>query len=345
MSFIFERAFSSPIPLLRPLGSFWGWLMELRRKGYESGFFSSAGFEKPVVSVGNVTLGGNGKTPMCVFLAKALAEKGLRPAILSRGYGRGAVRGHPEPILVSRGEGPMIPAAESGDEPFLMALKTGSIVALARKRALAASLAIKEGADVLILDDGFQHLALKRDLDILMLRADQRLDDGLIIPAGYLRERASAHLRADILVAIGDVLNEYLLRLANGRPIFLAKMVPSGLTGLADRGAVSPEGLKGKRLGAFCGLARPTSFFKSLHDMGVMVSAHLCLPDHVKYDPGTINRLGKFKDLNRLDHLLTSAKDAVKLPRSLPLPIITLESDLTLDRPNAFLAETLSRLS
>jgi tetraacyldisaccharide 4'-kinase len=102
--------------------------------------------------------------------------------------------------------------------------------------------------------------------------------------------------------------------------------------------------LRSKSLAAFCGLARPGSFFGSLSEVSLKMKAHLCLPDHVVYNSDVLSRLTEFKDINNVDFLLTSAKDAVKLPRSLPLPVIILESDLVLERPEGFLEETLGRL-
>ncbi|MDR2301746.1 MAG: tetraacyldisaccharide 4'-kinase [Deltaproteobacteria bacterium] len=366
MRFSFARpSLAAPKAFLKPVSSIWGWLMELRRRGYESGLLGSVKVEKPVISVGNLTLGGNCKTPMCVFLAQALTQKGLRVAILSRGYGRVNLKGHPDPLVVSKGQGPLISVRASGDEPYLMALKTQAMVILAKKRALAAKAAIKAGAEVLILDDGFQHLALKRDLDILMVQAKEKFADDLVIPAGYLRENPDAHLKADILVAIGESLNGPLVKLADDRPLFLAKMVPTSLTELNTNRPVTLAEISQKRLGAFCGLARPGSFFKSLAEMNVKVKAHLCLPDHEAYDEGTLKTLAKFKDLNRLDLLVTSAKDAVKLPNNAPFstplaapnnaanhaplappwPIIALESELVIDRPEEFLEKTLKSLN
>ncbi|MDR1676990.1 MAG: tetraacyldisaccharide 4'-kinase [Deltaproteobacteria bacterium] len=340
----FDRFLNSPWPLLKPVGAFWGWLMALRRQAYGTGLLTSTLVEKPVLSVGNLTLGGNSKTPMCIFLARELAKKGFTAAILSRGYGRKAVKAHPEPLFVSRGQGPLLSVQESGDEPFLMAQKTQAMVVLAKKRVLAARLAIDSGADVLVLDDGFQHLSLKRDLDILMLQANQDFSKDFVIPAGYLRERAETHRKADIFVVIGQELNNYISKLASGRPVFLAKMLPSRFVRLNDGQTIETKELRDKRLAAFCGLARPSSFFKSISEMKLTIQAHLCLEDHVSYQRGVLSRLKRFKELNRADFLLTSAKDAVKLPPSLPLPIITLESDLILDRPEEFISETLSRL-
>ncbi|MDR1109341.1 MAG: tetraacyldisaccharide 4'-kinase [Deltaproteobacteria bacterium] len=336
--------FLAPRPALRPLGAIWGWLMELRRRAYGKGLLPSRRVARPVLSVGNLTLGGNGKTPMCVFLAQALERRGLRTAILSRGYGRRPRRGHPEPLVVSLGQGPLLPVAESGDEPFLMAQRTRALIVLARRRALAADLAIGLGAEVLILDDGFQHLSLERDLDILMLQAGRDLADDFVIPAGFLRERAATLAKADLLVALGRDLPPALSRLAAGRPLFLARAAPSGLRALSSGLPVDPASLKGKRLAAFCGLARPGSFFGSLSEMGLRAGSHLCLPDHEGYGPKTIGRLGEFRALSQADFLLTTAKDAVKLPSGLPLPVLTLESDLVLERPEDFISETLRRL-
>jgi tetraacyldisaccharide 4'-kinase len=122
-------------------------------------------------------------------------------------------------------------------------------------------------------------------------------------------------------------------------------MVPRAITELRANREVEVSQISDKKIGAFCALARPSSFFKSLSEMNVKVKAHLCLTDHANYDQRAIKTLTRFKDLNQLELLVTTTKDAVKLPKSLNLPIITLESDLVLDRPEEFLRQTLSRLN
>jgi tetraacyldisaccharide 4'-kinase len=336
---------ASPVSALKPLGRFWGWLMKLRREAYESGFLESKKASKPVVSVGNLTVGGNGKTPMCIFLAKALAERGFKPAILSRGYGRIKAKGKPDPILVSLGQNkPLTNLWESGDEPYLMALKTDAAVVCAKKRALAAQEAVKYGSDILILDDGFQHLALYRDLDILMLRSDKPFGNNLIIPAGPLRENLDTHQRAQVLVALGKKLSPEAAALSRGRPLFLAHLKPIGFQRLSDQTLLPLDCLAGEKTAAFCGLAKPGSFFGSLYDLGLTPEAFISFPDHAPYGPKAIERLTQLMTRNNARFLLTTSKDAVKLSPSLPLPILSLETELEIENSDRFISFVLDLL-
>jgi tetraacyldisaccharide 4'-kinase len=348
----------APVPALRPLGRLYGWLARLRREAYEAGLLRPARAALPVVSVGNLTAGGNGKTPMCAFLANALAARGLRPAILSRGYGR--ARPAPDPLVVSRGDGPLVPAEISGDEPRLLAGLTRAVVVCARRRSAAAEAAAGLGADVLILDDGFQHLALARDLDILRLRSPDPLAGGLVIPAGRLREPAGAHRRADVLVALqspappveagpegpgrgaarpgspgpgglfdieedaGGVADaeagDEPARLAGWRPLFRAALVPTGWRPLAGGPLLKPEALAGLPAAAFCGLANPESFRRTLASLGVSPAGFLALPDHARYGGRERGEIRRWAARLGPDYLLTTAKDAVKLSPSFPNP-------------------------
>ncbi|MDR1546697.1 MAG: tetraacyldisaccharide 4'-kinase [Deltaproteobacteria bacterium] len=421
-------------PALRPLGAMWGWLMKLRREAYEAGLLTSAAADRPVVSVGNLTLGGNAKTPMCLFLAAALARRGLRPAILSRGYGRLRRRDLPDPVVVSTGEGPLVGAAFSGDEPRLLALRSQAIVVCANQRRLAAEAAVALGADALILDDGFQHLALKRDLDILMIQAQAPAGDGLVFPAGQLREAFQAQRRAHLLVAVdrrpaagpgqaagqkfgrpsnqapgrrpGPELDETaaettsskpadgggpasgpppgaqfsfqpsfqpasqfdfqpdfqsarppaarpstaprpdprLLELARGRPLHLARVEPLGFRRL-DGGPLLPLDFPaGQPTAAFCGLARPEAFLATLAELDLRPAAFEAFSDHVRYGPKKLGALTALAARSGARWLLTTAKDAVKLPPRLPLPTLALETELRLDDPEAFIQKVFAGL-
>jgi tetraacyldisaccharide 4'-kinase len=225
-----------------------------------------------------------------------------------------------------------------------MALQTPALVILAKKRALAAKEAVKLGAEVLILDDGFQHLSLERDLDILMLQSDLPFGDGLILPAGRLRERPRTHLKANALVAVGRKLSPEALNLAQGRPIFLARLKPLTLRTLDGSAAVSPADLKNLRLGAFCGLARPESFKETVAELGLRTRRFVSLGDHARYGQRTLNYLVAVKNEERLDYLLTTAKDAVKLRGLTQLPILTVETQLEMEDGALFLSFVLEKL-
>jgi tetraacyldisaccharide 4'-kinase len=319
--------------------------MKLRRWAYASGLIKQFKVACPVVSVGNLTLGGNGKTPMTQFLAKVFLQKGYRPAILSRGYGRRPSLEREEPLVVSLGQGPLLSAQECGDEPFLSALKSQATVVLARRRSLAALKAIELGANILILDDGFQHLSLAREVDLLMLQADQDLKKERIIPAGYLREPGQAQEKADVLVALGREKPAALQKMAGDRPLHLARLAPICFRSLDFSSTAPLDKPKGGRLAAFCGLAKPEAFFRTLADLSLEVRSSLSFPDHARYDPDEIAALHRLAKTSQADYLLTTLKDAVKLPLALNLPILALDVELELDRPDDFVDQLFSRLS
>ena len=306
----------APVAALRPLGALWGWLAKTRRELYEAGFFRKEAASRPVVSVGNLTLGGNGKTPMCAFLAKSFASLGLSPAIVSRGHRRRRLL--PDPLVVSKGSGPLVSELDAGDEPYLLSILSPAIVACAKKRILAARKAEELGADVLILDDGFQHLRLHRDVDVLMLRSPTPWDaESLIVPAGPLREPPEALSAASVIVTIGEPPGQDLRLLAGPRPLFEAKLVPSSFSCLAS-GRKLPldypkKASKGApRIMAFCGLANPQSFYDDLAGLDLAPECALTLPDHARYGSDALSSLRGMVSGHRPDFLITTAKDAVK---------------------------------
>jgi tetraacyldisaccharide 4'-kinase len=343
----------APVAALWPLGRLWGHFARLRRELYESGLWRSSPAPLPAVSVGNLAVGGSGKTPMCAVLARALAERGLKAAILSRGYRRRRLS--PDPLVVSAGQGPLVSPAEAGDEPWLLAEETPAAVICARRRLLAALAAPALGAEALILDDGFQHLALARDLDLLMLRSQDPFERqgaarGLVLPAGPLREPEAAHRRAQVLVAYGpEPPGRAFGEIALGRPVFWARLAPVAFQDVLTR-EILPLGFpRGLRLAAFCGLARPESFYQTLASLGLAPRARLSLPDHEGYGRRTLSRLAALAPGGE-GLLLTTAKDAVKLSPAAwgeLLPgqrVLALQSRLELDRPEELVGLVLERL-
>ena len=364
-----------PHPALRPLGAAYGLGAALRRKLYGP-VFKAARAEKPVVSIGNLTVGGSGKTPMALALARLLLEAGYSPAVLSRGYGRRPAGEFPPPVAVSRGAGPEVPPEAAGDEPWLMAAELPELrVVVDADRARGAQKAVRElGADILILDDGFQHLKLAADCRVLMVPAYKPFGNRAVLPAGPLREPVRAHRRADILVAAGapDPPPE-LLALAEGRPVFAAEYRPLGWQALGRgfalkerrpsnpaetpgprhgldeiaplRGIEPLEALAGRPVFAFCGLGRPDSFFRSLTALGLNLRRFTALRDHQVYDRPTLNQLGLDFTASGAEVLVTTAKDAVKIPAGFPWPVLALKMDLALDRPGEFLDAVLKGIS
>ncbi|MCK6552839.1 tetraacyldisaccharide 4'-kinase, partial [Myxococcota bacterium] len=175
------------LALLAPAAAIFGAIVRARRAAYRHGWLRATHVGRPVISVGNLTVGGNGKTPFTMLLAERLRARGHVVAILSRGYrSRAEVSG--DVVVVSRGEGALASAEDAGDEPVLMATKTKALVVVARDRRRAAATAIELGADVLVLDDGLQHLRVARALDVVLLDAIAPLGAGHLLPRGRLRE-------------------------------------------------------------------------------------------------------------------------------------------------------------
>jgi tetraacyldisaccharide 4'-kinase len=246
---------------------------------------------KAVIVVGNLTVGGSGKTPMTAWLAERLRNAGYRPGIVSRGYGR---RNGPASLLVGPGADPAV----VGDEPIMLARRTGVPVWVDRDRVRAASaLAEEQGVDVVISDDGLQHHRLPRDISILMVDARRRFGNGLCLPAGPLREPRSAAARADFVVVTGGSPQpgEYTMDL-----------VPSDVLRRVDRPVLTRPvcDLVGRPAHAVAGIADPERFFDALNEVGVEVIPHP-FPDHHRFRARNI----LFAD--QLPVLMTE-KDAVK---------------------------------
>jgi tetraacyldisaccharide 4'-kinase len=220
----------------------------------------------PVICIGNLTVGGAGKTPTALAVARMLAAAGARPAFLSRGYG-GSLAG---PVQVDPARQR---AAEVGDEPLLLARAAPTIVA--RDRVGGARLAVDAGADVIVMDDGFQNPSLAKDFSVLVVDARRGIGNGRVIPAGPLRAPLPAQLgRAHALVVVGtfSAVSDLVADAhARGIPVFSAHLKP-------DAGAIAALG--GNRVLAFAGIGDPEKFFLTVADAGIAVAATRSFPDH-----------------------------------------------------------------
>ncbi|MDF1577438.1 MAG: tetraacyldisaccharide 4'-kinase [Desulfurivibrionaceae bacterium] len=319
----------------RPFSPLYGALMRKRAAWYRSGVMASSALPVPVISIGNLTMGGTGKTPMTIYVADRLQGAGYRPAIISRGYGgkaRQAVN------LVSDGARCLLDAGQAGDEPRLMAENLpGVIVATGVNRAAAADFAVRElGADIIVLDDGFQHLGLRRDLDLVLFKAPVFMGNGRVFPGGDLREPVDALARADGFVVTGvdrrnraaaDEFKSFLERDFPGRPVFMAEY---RLKSLTDRqGAVAGPEVFDQKLYGFCGLAEPGGFLLTVSDQGISLYGFSVFADHHPYSGADLAALVEDAGRYGCDGLLTSEKDMVKLKGlSCPLPIYSLNVEL-----------------
>jgi len=295
--------------LLVPLSLIYGLVGLLRVWCYRVGVLPSFDSRVPVISVGNLAAGGKGKTPLVDYLARYLLARGLRVAVVSRGYG-GRQRSRVCPVKQYADAADA--AATCGDEPVLLQRRNPKLeVLIARKRADGIHYATEQlSADVVLLDDGFQHLAARRRLNIVMLDAQHPFGNGWPLPAGELREFAWAFRRADIMVLSRCSDQDPLPPYFPGPVIRSQHLLEPVAVDLAGK-QVPLADLAGKTGVAFAGIASPQPFFAALSAAGLSLEQTLSLSDHVVYDAPLIDRL---KELAKsADFLVTTEKDGVKL--------------------------------
>ncbi|HSO20578.1 MAG TPA: tetraacyldisaccharide 4'-kinase [Desulfosarcina sp.] len=328
-----ERAMrsSDPAPLLsleavlHPLSMVYGGVMRLRARLYARKVLPSKSLPCRVVSIGNLTTGGTGKTPMAVLVAQHIQARGYRVAVVSRGYrGRREASGG----VVSDGQTIFEGPDAAGDEPHLMArVLAGIPVLVGRDRFAVGTLAVERfDPEVIVLDDAFQHLRLKRDLDIVLLDGRSPFGNGFLVPRGMLREPVSALRRADAVVFTrsdpGAAMRECADMPAHC-PVFRARHAPvvrcvdpqSGgfLTQTTDIAM-----LAGERVVAFAGLADNEQFFAGLARAGCILAETLAFTDHYRYRSGDLERLAQVAGATGAAFLVTTLKDYVKIERWTP---------------------------
>lgn len=274
--------------LLRPVGKIYAAATAWRLKSrvpYKA--------ERPVICIGNLTAGGTGKTPVSLSIAEMLRSMGKNPYFISRGYG-----GHLQNIVVN----PAIHTPRQvGDEPLLLAEVAPAVVNL--DRAAAAKLAVNNGADCLVMDDGFQNPTLHKDLSFLVFDGNYGIGNGRVIPAGPLREPfAEGIKRAQAIIILGA--DKHLIASKSALPVFYGEITEEQ-PAIANRNIV-----------AFCGIGHPEKFFASLSKCGFNINRNFSFPDHHFYTHAELNSLIDFAQKNNLD-IYTTSKDFVKIPPKL----------------------------
>lgn len=284
---------------LLPLSLVFGLAAGIRRYASRVGWLRVERLPIPVVVVGNLTAGGTGKTPLVLWLAQRLRERGFSPGIVSRGY-RSEARGSVEVA-------PHSSAAEVGDEPLLLARASGCPVQIGADRVAAARqlLDTHPHCDVLIADDGLQHYRLARDVEIAVVDGRRGHGNGFLLPAGPLREPASRLATVDAVVIHTAAGEQTDRTLAAGRPVFAMQLAGDRLRNLADPAqAEDLSGFRGRRVHAIAGIGNPARFFERLAREGLEVEAHP-FSDHHAYDPAEL-------DFGDGAAVLMTEKDAVK---------------------------------
>ena len=332
--------------LLVPFGKLYGLVMDIRNRLFDRGIFKSADLGARTISVGNLTTGGTGKTPLVALIAEILIENNENVCILTRGYGRMNPKTR---VLVCDGEKVLVDPIEGGDEPVELAYKLNgkAVIVADADRVAAAKWARKRfGVTVFILDDGFQHRRAKRDLDIVCVDATNPCGNGHILPAGSLREsfrcieRAGAVVitRADQSTSL-DALQQKLEGRNTRASIFRARTELLSLTRLSEHGSVANYvcGKDRRKYFAFSGIGNPENFFATLRNNDFELTGVSSFPDHHRYIQRDIDRVESEAKKQNADALLTTPKDAVKLTElKFELPCCVVNTNIVINDPEAF---------
>lgn len=318
--------------LLPPLSALYGAVTRTRLSLYQRGTFHTTKLDRPVISVGNITAGGTGKTPLAEWMSKTIAAEGKKVCILTRGYGR---ENPQRQVVVSDAQTILATPNEAGDEPYLLATKLlGSAAVISNAdRITAGRYAIENfGSDCFILDDGFQHLRLARDLNIVAIDATNPWGGGQLLPHGRLREPISGLSRADCVVLTRcdqaentEALTNQIRDLIRDRPIFRSTMK-----------AAYAQVVTGP-VAAFCAVGNPRSFFAQVRNSGYELVFEKAFRDHHNYSQQDVESLVRGARDAGAQSLITTAKDAVKLRSlSFSLPWCVLEIEISLENEDAF---------
>ena len=257
--------------LLQPLAWVYGAALAVRRHGYAAGWLRTESAERPVVVVGNLTVGGTGKTPLTVWLARALSARGLRVGLVSRGYG--GRHGRPPQLVEATSQW-----RDVGDEPLILAHRTACPVMVAGDR-VAAARALAGRVDVIVADDGLQHLRLARDCQIVVIDGARGFGNGRLLPAGPLREPLARLAQADAVVVNGPPEHASLAQSLPAR-VFGMTLAAQEAVPLDRRAASRPLAeFRGQWVHAVAGIGNPARFFAGLRARGIEVIAHP-FPDH-----------------------------------------------------------------
>jgi tetraacyldisaccharide 4'-kinase len=310
-------------------------VQKVREKAYGWGMLSQQTAPVPVISVGNLLLGGTGKTPFVIYLAEMLRNRGMKPAVVSRGY-RGTNR---DPYLVVGDGLPGQPLADPevcGDEPYLIAMRLPEVPVIVGHKRIYPVRAAREmfGCNVVVLDDGFQHLPLKRDADVVLLNGSE----DHMFPWGRLREPLSALKRADIIMVVADGAVRIAAASYVQGPVFRCRAIPSGLARGSALETLEPaDAHSGREVVLVSGIANPDRFHSTAEKLGWTILDHFSFPDHHRF---TDDELRSILGLAAGLPVVATEKDWVKLPPWFKEmdQVAALRIEMVLDNEEAFWA-------
>lgn len=306
-----------PIPALVPFSWLYGCGVVLRNICFNRKVFRIDRINVPVISVGNISAGGTGKTPVVESIARTLNERNVRTAIVSRGYRR-TTHGM---VVVSDGTTVKATASESGDEPFQLAMRLPqTVVVVDTQRVRGAKYAVTNlGVKAIVLDDGFQHRAIHRDLDVVVIDASHSPFTMSMLPAGYRRETLTSLKRADavLLTKVKPSTNveevKEQIRKYSDAKIFTSTFTVAAFRRAKTKFSVNLNSVRGKKAVAFCGIGQPESFRKSLEEIGVYVSSVLPFKDHHRYSRTDLRRISEEQVRLSAEYVVTTEKDIARL--------------------------------
>ncbi len=328
------------------------WRWEGRRR-QQRDYSRRRKLDVPVISVGNLTMGGTGKTPCVLRLAELLRERGRKPGILTRGYGRRS----PVPAL-ALAVGAAVRTEESGDEPQIFLRARVAPVGIGADRYRTGTLLLEKfGTDVMLLDDGFQHVKLARNFDVVLVDALNPFGGGEVFPVGRLREPVQALARADAIVItraeasdLAPAVERALRRWNPRAPIFRARIQPECWVEHRTGRIIPTAELKLERAGVFCGLGNPRSFYRTLDALGARYVDCVEYEDHHRYRPNELKRMAEQFRRKGAMALVTTEKDAVNLCDGAddllaPLPLYWLKIGMRIEGEAELLAEIERRIA
>jgi tetraacyldisaccharide 4'-kinase len=324
--------------LLQGLSAGYGIIVHAKNAAFDSRIFPRKKLLCVVISIGNITVGGTGKTPMTLYIANLIMTLGYSVVILSRGY-----KGTAEKAggIVSDGKALLMSAAEAGDEPYMMASTLKGVpVVVGRNRYEAGNRAITAfSPDVILLDDGFQHIKLARDIDLVLVDHRRPFGNGYLLPRGPLREPVSALKRANIIIETrcddpkkpGAKLVKTMHRLSLNTPVFQSGQTPHIVQVISGKQPSlpnpNPSGLphllsllQAKRVFAFSGLAENRNFHRTLTEIGCHLAGVKEFPDHYWYGERDLALIRKAATEKRAELILTTQKDAARIPKGVEWP-------------------------
>ena len=331
---------------LSPASALYSLVTRARNRLYDGHWLRITRLPVPVASIGNITVGGTGKTPIVIHLAKRLLEAGIRPLVLSRGYGSDGSGTR----IVSDGAAVLLDAAEGGDEPVLIARSLPGVPVVVDPDRVRGGLAAvrRFNPGIVLLDDGYQHRRLARDLDIVLLDAVEPFGHYSVLPSGLLREPFRGLARAGLFIVTHAPASEPLGTLTSvvrrynpSAPIVRAWHVPEGLMSVgpaanAPAPRIALDGLRCAPVYAFCGIANPQGFLATIREVGARLVGARAFADHHPYTPGEIAALARDAAEAGASFVLTTEKDAVRLtapPGDLPLLALRIRMRIEPEEP------------